>query len=80
MFNCKTCLTQVSSSGPVQDVLPLTLYQDGVYVSSELWGYWRETFPSRSVCDMWAFVVNNIDEERAEFTQSVAWRGPRPLV
>ena len=62
----------------MQDVLPLTLYQDGVYVSGELWGYWRETFPSRSVCDMWTFVVNDIDDERAEFTRSLAWRGSRP--
>jgi len=77
MFNHKTCPAQVSSSGPVQDVLPLTLYQDGVYVSGELWGYWRETFPSRSVCDMWTFVVNDIDDERAEFTRSLAWRGSR---
>jgi hypothetical protein len=37
--------TQVSSFGPVQDVLPLTMYQDGVYVSGELWEYWCETFP-----------------------------------
>ena len=61
----------------MQDVLPLTLYQDGVYVSGELWGYWRETFPSRSVCDMWAFVMNNIDDEGADFTRSLAWRGSR---
>ena len=30
------CPAQVSSSGPVQDVLPLTMFQDGVYVSGEL--------------------------------------------
>jgi hypothetical protein len=69
---------QVSSSRPVQDMLPLTLYQDGVYVSGELWRYWRETFPSRSICEMWAFVVNDIDDECAEFTRSLAWRCSRP--
>jgi hypothetical protein len=78
MFNRKTCPTQVSSSGPMQDVLTLTLYQDGIYVSSELWGYWHETFPSHSICDMWAFMKNDIDDERAEFTRSLAWRGSRP--
>ena len=67
MFNHKTCPAQVSSFGPMQDVLPLTLYQDGVYVSDELWGYWHETFPSRSVCDMWAFMMNDIDDEHADF-------------
>jgi len=56
-------------------VLPLTLYQDGVYVSGEIWGYWHESFPSRSVGDMWAFMVNDVDDDRDEFTRSLAWRG-----
>ena len=68
----------VSFSRPVQDVLPITMYQDGIYVSGELWQYWREAFPWRSVCDMFTFVKYDIDDERAEFTWSLAWRGPRP--
>ena len=57
---------------------PVTMYQDGIYVSGELWQYWQEAFPHRSVCDMFAFVKYDIDDERAEFTRSLAWRGPRP--
>ena len=64
----------------MQDVPPLTMYQDGVYVSGELWQYWCEAFPQRSICDMFAFVIYDIDDERSKFTRSLAWRGPRPLV
>ena len=52
------------------------MMQDGVYVSGELWEYWRDAFPRRSVCDMFDFVLHNIDDERAKFTRSLAWRGP----
>ena len=58
----------------------LTMYQDGVYVSGELWEYWHQSFPRHSVVEMFAFIACDIDDERAEFTQSVAWRGPRPPV
>ena len=56
------------------------MMQDGIYVSGELWEYWRDTFPRPSVCDMFSFVVRDIDDERAEFTRSLAWRGPWPMV
>jgi len=56
------------------------MFQDGVYVSGELWGYWREAFPRPSICEMWAFVMNDIDDEHAEFTWSLAWGGPRSPV
>ena len=64
----------------MQDVVPLTMMQDGIYVSRNLWEYWRDTFPRPLVRDMFSFVVHDIDDERAEFTQSVAWRGTRPPV
>jgi hypothetical protein len=60
-------------------VAPLTLYQDGIYVSGELWGYWRVAFPCGSAGDMFECVKYNIDDERAEFTHLLAWRGPSPL-
>ena len=63
---------QVSFFGPAQDVPPVIMYQDGIYVSDELWQYWREAFPQCSVCDMFAFVKYDIDNERAEFTRSLA--------
>ena len=62
----------------MQDVPPVTMYQDDIYVNGELWQYWRETFPHHSVHDMFDFVKYNIDNERAEFTRSLAWRGRRP--
>ena len=51
--------------GPARDVAPLTMMQDGIYVSEELWEYWRDTFPHPSVHDMFSFVVHDIDDERA---------------
>ena len=62
----------------MQDVLPITMYQDGINVSGELWQYWREAFPRRSVFDMFAFVKYDIDDERVEFTRLLAWPGPCP--
>ena len=53
---------------------PLTMYQDGVYVSGELRQYWCEAFPRCSICEMFAFVISDIDDDHAEFTRSVAWR------
>jgi hypothetical protein len=53
------------------------MFQDDVYVSGELWEYWRETFLRPSICEMWAFMLYDIDDERAEFVRSLAWRGPR---
>jgi hypothetical protein len=64
----------------MHDVLPLTLYQDGVYVCGELWEYWRETFPRPHVFEMFAFVMYDIDDEHVEFVRSLAWRGASPLV
>jgi len=71
---------QVSFSGPVQDVIPLTMYQDGIYVSGELWEYWRQSFTRPFVFEMFAFVSYDIDDERVEFVRSLAWQGPRPPV
>ena len=62
----------------MQDVPPVTMYQDDIYVNGELWQYWRETFPHRFVDDMFAFVKYDIDNEHAEFTRSLAWRGRHP--
>ena len=57
----------------MQDVTPLTMYQDGVYVSGELWQYWREAFPRCSICEMFTFVMCDIDDKCVEFTRSLAW-------
>jgi hypothetical protein len=70
------CPAQVTPQGPTQDIVPLTMMQDGIYVSGELWEYWRDTFPHPSVRDMFNFVVHDIDDERAEFVRSLAPRGP----
>lgn len=45
-----------------------------------MWEYWRDTFSHPSVTDMFNFVIDDIDDERAEFTRSLAWRGPWPPV
>ena len=62
----------------MQDVPPITMYQDDIYVNGELWQYWRETFPHLFVDNMFAFVKYDIDNERAEFTRLLAWRGRHP--
>lgn len=49
------------------------MMQDGVYVNGELWDFWRDTFPRPSVCEMWAFVMHDIDDEHAGFVRSLAW-------
>lgn len=72
----RTCSKQVASWGPAQDVIPLTMMRDGVYVDGELCDYWRLSFPWPSVSDVWNFVLNDIDDERCEFIRSLAWRGP----
>lgn len=64
----------------MQDVTPLTFMQDGVYFSGEIWEYCYEAFSRPSVCEMWAFVMYDIDDEHAEFVRSLAWRGPRSPV
>lgn len=67
---------QISSRGPAQDVPPLTFYRAGVYVSCELWEYWRAAFPHGTVDGIFASVLRDIDDERAVFTRSLAWREP----
>ena len=57
---------------------PVNMYQDDIYVNGELWQYWRETFPHRSIHDMFGFVKYDIDNEHAEFNRSLAWRGRHP--
>jgi hypothetical protein len=36
-------------------------------------------FPRRSVDDTFVSMICQIDDERAKFTRSLAWRGPSPL-
>jgi len=55
------------------------MMRDGVYVNGELWGYWRDTFSHASVWDMFDFVMHDLNDESAEFTRSLAWRGLWPL-
>jgi hypothetical protein len=52
------------------------MFHNGIYVDGELWQYWCEVFPRCSVLDLFDFVKNDIDDERAVFTRSLAWRGP----
>lgn len=54
-----------SPFGPMQDMTPLMFMQDGIYVSGELWNYWRDLFSQPLVCKMWAFVMDDIDDEHA---------------
>jgi hypothetical protein len=70
--------TQVSSRVAAQDVAPLTFYYDGIFVSGDLWEYWRKTFPGSSVGDIFEDVKSDIDDESVESTRSLAWRGPPP--
>lgn len=55
---------------------PLTFMQDGVYVSAELWDYWSDSFPQACIVEIWAIIMDDIDDERAKFVRSLAWRGP----
>ena len=71
-------LAQVLNREPAQDVAPLTLYNDGIYVSGELWEYWRSAFPRSIAHDVFESVRFDIDDERAGFTRALAWRGPPP--
>jgi hypothetical protein len=67
---------QVSNRGPTQDVAPLMFYLNGIFVSGELWGYWRRSFPGSTTAAMFEDVERDVDDERAEFTHCLAWRGP----
>ena len=51
------------------------MYRDRFFVNGELWQYWREAFPRHLVFEMFDFVKCDIDDERAVFTRSLAWRG-----
>ena len=65
---------QVSSRGPTQDnyEAPLSIFFNEIYVSGDLWEYWRIAFPNMSVVDMFKFVEFDIDDERSEFLRSLA--------
>ena len=69
---------QVPNLEPAQDVAPLSLYNDGIYVSGELWEYWRSAFPHSVARDVFESVKLDIDDEHAGFTRALAWRGPPP--
>jgi hypothetical protein len=66
------CPAQVAPWGPVQDMTPLMFMQDGVYISAELWDYWHDSFPRAFVVEMWAFVMDGINDEHAKFVRSLA--------
>jgi hypothetical protein len=57
----------------VQDVTPLTFYFNSIFVSGELWEYWRRSFPGSNASAMIEDVGYDIDDEGAEFTRSLAW-------
>jgi hypothetical protein len=48
------------------------MFHNGIYVNGELWQYWRKAFPRRSVLEMFHFVKNDVDDEHAVFTRSLA--------
>jgi hypothetical protein len=62
----------------VQDVAPLTFYLNDIFVSSELWGYWRRSFLGSTAAVMFEDVEQDVDDEGAEFTRSLSWWGPPP--
>jgi hypothetical protein len=70
-LNCELVLRRFSSLGLCR-TYPLLLCIRHVYVSGELWQYWQEAFPRHSICDMFVFVKYDIDNERVEFTRSLA--------
>jgi hypothetical protein len=43
---------QAFDQGPAQDVAPLMFYLNGIFVSGELWGYWRRSFLGTTVADL----------------------------
>jgi len=53
-------LAQVPNLEPAQDVAPLNLYNDGIYVSGELWEYWRSAFPCSVARDVFESVKFDI--------------------
>ena len=71
-------LAQVPNREPAQDVAPLTLYNDGIYVSGELWEYCRSASPRSVARDVFESVKFDIDDERTGCTRALAWRGPPP--
>ena len=46
----------------MQDVPPVTMYRDIIFVNGELWQYWREAFSRRSVLGMFDFVKCDIND------------------
>lgn len=76
MYVANNELAQVSSGLPVQDVIPVTMMRDGLYVQGEMLNYWQRAFPHSSVSDLFEFVSFDVDDDDAHFTRSVAWRGP----
>ena len=65
-------LAQVPNREPAQDVAPLTLYNDGIYVSGELWEYWRSAFPRSIARDVFESVKFDIVYSRARLAQTSA--------
>ena len=58
--------------------MPLNLYNDGIFVSGELWEYWCSAFPRSVARDVFESVKLDIDDERAGFTRALALCGPPP--
>lgn len=58
---------QVASCGPVQDVVPVTMMCDGLYVDGDLWELWRDSRDNPLFTEMWHFVNETIDDERCFF-------------
>ena len=71
-------VAQILNREPAQDVAPLNLYNDGIFVSEELWEYWRSAFPRSVARDVFESVKFDMDDERVGFTRALAWRGPSP--
>ena len=80
LFPLRFYPAQVSGGGPAQDLCetPLSIFYKGIYVSGELWEYWRIAFPNMRVVDMFEFVGYDLDDERSEFVRSLACRGSWP--
>ena len=76
-LNCELVLRRSSSLGLCRTCLLLLCIKTSFMLMVN-YGNIGEKLPHRSVHDMFDFVKYDIDNERAEFTRSLAWRGRYP--
>lgn len=57
----------------MQDVNPIIMMYDGLYVDGELWELWKLSHDRPSMADFWRFMESTYDEG-SEFTRLFAFR------